>query len=221
VKTLSGLSGPKSLDPTKRKPISFLRKKVKRLFKKNNPSAAERSRLDELLEKAKLLSEQRHSYLHRAWSETPEGQAVLHGEGLQVEAAPSEAAIERVASDILALAKKINYASRRTLRQPHRSEVCQKLSGEFSTTLSHFRKGLTAVAAPPHSMPSRTETTGLVRSAAIATAGGGQENCMKASRIEEIKYGKMSRLELRWAVSNAAPCWASDLDARDPDAPTD
>ena len=110
VKTLSGLSGTKSLDPTKRKPISFLRKKVKRLFKKNNPSAAERSRLDELLEKAKLLSEQRHSYLHRAWSETPEGQAVLHGEGLQVEAAPSEAAIERVASDILALAKKINYA---------------------------------------------------------------------------------------------------------------
>ena len=110
VKTLSGLSGPKSLDPTKRKSISFLRKKVKRLFKQNNPSAAEKSRLDELLEKAKLLSEQRHSYLHRAWSEAPEGQAVLHGEGLQVEAAPSEAAIERVASDILALAKKINYA---------------------------------------------------------------------------------------------------------------
>ncbi len=110
VKTLSGLSGPKSLDPTKRKSISFLRKKVKRLFKKNNPSAAERSRLDELLEKAKLLSGKRNSYLHRAWLETPEGQTVLHAEGLQVEAAPSEAAIERVASDILALAKKINYA---------------------------------------------------------------------------------------------------------------
>jgi hypothetical protein len=108
VKTLAGLSGPKSLDPTKRKSISFLRKKSKRLFKKHNPSAAEKSRLDELLEKAKLLSEKRNSYLHRAWSETPEGHAVLLGEGLQVEAAPSDAAIERVASDILALAKKIN-----------------------------------------------------------------------------------------------------------------
>jgi len=110
VKTLSGLSGPKSLDPTKRRPISFLRKKIKRLFKKYNPSPAEKSRLDELLEKAKLLSEKRNSYMHRAWSETPEGQPILLGEGLQLEAAPSEAAIERVASDILALGKKINYA---------------------------------------------------------------------------------------------------------------
>jgi hypothetical protein len=110
VKTLSGVSGPKSLDPTKRKSISFLRKKVKRRFKKHHPSAAETSRLDELLEKAKLLSEKRNSYVHRAWSETPEGQAILLGEGLQSEAAPSEAAIERVASDLLALGKKINYA---------------------------------------------------------------------------------------------------------------
>jgi hypothetical protein len=108
VKTLSGL--PKSLDPTKRKSISFLRKKSKRLFKKHHPSAAEKSRLDELLEKAKLLSEKRNSFLHRAWAKAPEGQAILHGEGLQVEAAPSDAAIERVTSDILALGKKINYA---------------------------------------------------------------------------------------------------------------
>lgn len=109
VKTLSGVSGPKSLDPTRRKPISFLRKKIKRLFKKNNPSAAETGRLDELLEKAKLLSQKRNSYLHRAWSKTPEGQLILLGEGLPSEEAPSEAAIDRVASDILALAKKINY----------------------------------------------------------------------------------------------------------------
>ena len=71
---------------------------------------AEKSQLDELLEKAKLLSERRNSYLHRAWSETPEGKAVLHGEGLHVEAAPSEAAIERVTSDLLALGKKLNHA---------------------------------------------------------------------------------------------------------------
>jgi hypothetical protein len=112
VKTLSGLSGPEGLDPTKRKSISFLRKKIKRLFKKNNPSIAETSLLDELLEKAKLLSEKRNSYLHRAWSETPDGRAILLGEGLQSEAAPPETAIERVTSDILALVKKINHARR-------------------------------------------------------------------------------------------------------------
>lgn len=110
VKTLSRLSGPKGLNPTKRKPISFLRKKIKRLFKQYKPSPAEKSRLDELLEKAKLLSQQRNAYLHRAWSETPEGQPILLGEGLQLQAAPSEAAIERVASDLLALGKKINHA---------------------------------------------------------------------------------------------------------------
>jgi len=48
--------------------------------------------------------------MYRAWSETEAGQAITHGEDLQLEAAPSEAVIERVASEILALGKKINDA---------------------------------------------------------------------------------------------------------------
>jgi len=110
VKSLSGLSGTKSLDPTRRKPISDLRKRIKKRFKKHKPSAAETYRLDELLEKAKILSGRRNSYMYRAWSETEAGQAITHGEELQLEAAPSEAVIERVASEILALGKKINDA---------------------------------------------------------------------------------------------------------------
>ena len=112
VNTLSGNSGTRSLDPTRRKPISELRKKVKKRFKKHHPSVAETYRLDELLEKARLLSEQRNAYLHRAWSETQAGQALLIREGLQLEAAPSEDAVERVASEMLALGKKIDYARR-------------------------------------------------------------------------------------------------------------
>ena len=92
VKTLSGLSGPKSLDPIKRKPISDLRKRIKKRFKKLHPTAAETYRLDELLEKTKLL------------------QAILLEEDLRLGAAPPEAAIERVASEILALGKQINDA---------------------------------------------------------------------------------------------------------------
>src|SRR6185295_6420691 len=103
-------SGPKSLDPTKRKPISDIRKRIKKRFKKHNPSAAETYRLDERLEKAKLLSGKRNSYMHRAWSETEAGQAILQGEDLQLGPAPSEAAIERVASEIFTLGKKINDA---------------------------------------------------------------------------------------------------------------
>ena len=110
VKSLSGLSGSKSLDPTRRKSISDLRKRIKKRFKKHNPSAAEASRLDEFLEKAKLLSGKRNSYMHRAWSETEAGQTVLQGEDLQLGAAPSEAVIERVTSEILVLGKKINDA---------------------------------------------------------------------------------------------------------------
>ena len=110
VKTLSGLSGPKSLDPRKRKPISDLRKRIKKRFKKYHPTAAETYRLDELLEKAKLLSGKRNSYMHRAWSETEAGQVILHEEDLHLGAAPPEAAIERVASEILALGKQINNA---------------------------------------------------------------------------------------------------------------
>jgi hypothetical protein len=110
VKALSGLSGPKSLDPTRRKPISDLRKRIKKRFKKYHPSAAETYRLDELLEKAKFLSGKRNSYMHRAWSETEAGQAIRHKDDLQLGAAPSEAAIERVASETLALGKQINDA---------------------------------------------------------------------------------------------------------------
>jgi hypothetical protein len=84
VKTLSGLSGPKSLDPAKRKPISDLRKRIKKRFKKHHPTAAETYRLDELLEKAKLLSGKRNSYMHRAWSETEAGQVILLEEDLRL-----------------------------------------------------------------------------------------------------------------------------------------
>jgi hypothetical protein len=110
VKSLSGLSGSKSLDLTRRKSISDLRKRIKKRFKKHNPSAAEASRLDEFLEKAKLLSGKRNSYMHRAWSETEAGQTVLQGEDLELGAAPSEAVIERITSEILVLGRKINDA---------------------------------------------------------------------------------------------------------------
>jgi hypothetical protein len=110
VKSLSGLSGSKSLDLTRRKSISDLRKRIKKRFKKHNPSAAEASRLDEILEKAKLLSGKRNSYMHRAWSETEAGQTVLQGEDLELGAAPSEAVIERITSEILVLGRKINDA---------------------------------------------------------------------------------------------------------------
>ncbi len=110
VKTLSGLAGPKSLDPTKRKPISELRKRIKKRFKKHHPTAAETYRLDELLEKTKLLSGKRNSYMHRAWSKTEAGQIILHEEDFHLGTAPPEAAIERVASEIVALGKQINDA---------------------------------------------------------------------------------------------------------------
>ena len=48
--------------------------------------------------------------MHWAWSETEAGQVILHEEDLHLGAAPPEAAIERVASEILALGKQINDA---------------------------------------------------------------------------------------------------------------
>jgi hypothetical protein len=52
----------------------------------------------------------RNSYMHRAWSETEAGQVILLEEDLRLGAALPEAAIERVASEILALGKQINDA---------------------------------------------------------------------------------------------------------------
>jgi hypothetical protein len=110
VKTLSGSSVRVALDDTRGKRISALRKRIKKLFKQKGPSPMEKSNLDALLEKAKRLSETRNSYLHKAWSETDAGQAVLKGESHQWEPAPSETEVEQVASEILELGKTINHA---------------------------------------------------------------------------------------------------------------
>jgi len=48
--------------------------------------------------------------MHRAWSETEAGQVILVEDDLRLGAAPPEAAIERLASEILALGKQINDA---------------------------------------------------------------------------------------------------------------
>ena len=110
VKTLSGSSGRVGLDDTMKKRISALRKRIKKLFKQKGPSVIEKNSLDALLEQAKRLSETRNSYLHKAWSETEAGQAVLKGESQQWEPAPSEADVEHVASEILELGQTINHA---------------------------------------------------------------------------------------------------------------
>jgi hypothetical protein len=112
VKTIAKQSVEEALDATEGDRISDLRIKIKQLFKERGATALERNSLGALLGRAKLLSEKRHAYLHRTWSETPEGQAVVKGEDYQWEPAPSDAELERVASEILALGEKLNHERR-------------------------------------------------------------------------------------------------------------
>ena len=108
VKTIARLTTEEALDATAGDRLSDLRSRIRNLFKERKPTALERNRLDALLEKAKRLSETRNAYLHRAWSETPEGLAVTKGDHYEWESAPSDSDIEAVTSEILGLVQTLN-----------------------------------------------------------------------------------------------------------------
>lgn len=111
-------------------PYIDLRNKIRQLFKDKKPTSLEKNTLDALLGRAKRLSEKRHSYLHRAWSETDAGHAVVKGEDHLWEPAPSVSEVERVASEILTLGERLNHdrlhgfirdvVLRQPPRQPHK-----------------------------------------------------------------------------------------------------
>ena len=109
VKTIAEQSIQEALDATEGERISDLRIKIKQLFKDRKPTPSEKNSLDALLGQAKRLSERRHSYLHRAWSETDAGHAVRKGEDHRWEPAPSASEVEGIASELLMLAEKLNH----------------------------------------------------------------------------------------------------------------
>ncbi len=130
VKTIADQSIRDALDATEGDRISDLRNKIRQLFKDKKPTSLEKNTLDALLGRAKRLSEKRHSYLHRAWSETDAGHAVVKGEDHLWEPAPSVSEVERVASEILTLGERLNHdrlhgfirdvVLRQPPRQPHK-----------------------------------------------------------------------------------------------------
>lgn len=109
VKTIAEQSIQEALDATEGERISDLRLKIKQLFKDRKPTSSEKNSLDALLGQAKRLSERRHSYLHRAWSETHAGHAVVKGEDHLWGPAPSSSEVEGVASEILTLGETLNH----------------------------------------------------------------------------------------------------------------
>jgi len=112
VKTIAKQSVEEALDATEGNRISDLPIKIKQLFKERKPTALEKNSLDALLGCARRLSKKRNSYLHRAWSETPEGLTVMKGEHYQWGPAPSDAEIEGVTSEIVALGERLNHERR-------------------------------------------------------------------------------------------------------------
>lgn len=109
VKTLSELSVKDGLDATSGRFTSEIRKQIRRLFKEKKPLASEETQLDAFLGAARRLSEKRNCFLHSAWSET-KANALIKGEDHQWQAAPSAEEVDQVTSEILALAKSLNYA---------------------------------------------------------------------------------------------------------------
>jgi hypothetical protein len=110
VKVIADQDIQAALDATEGERISDLRERVKRLFKERQPTALEKNQLDALLGRAKLFSEERNTYLHSVFSETPEGRAIMKDANHRWGPAPSESAIDDVTKGILRLAKELNDA---------------------------------------------------------------------------------------------------------------
>jgi hypothetical protein len=109
VKTLSGLSVRQALDATSEERTSDTRQRIRRLFAEKKPTHTEIARLDALLGKAKRLTEKRNDYLHSAWSVSGAGQPIIKLEDHSGGPAPTQEAVERVASEILVLGEEINH----------------------------------------------------------------------------------------------------------------
>jgi hypothetical protein len=109
VKTVAAQSIEDALDATEQDRISDLLSKIKQLFKERGATALERNSLGALLGRAKILSEKRNAYLHRAWSQSDAGQPIVKGEDHRWEPAPSDAELEKVTSEILSLGEKLNH----------------------------------------------------------------------------------------------------------------
>ena len=110
VKTIAEQTIQQALDTTEGDRLSDLRIRIKQLFKERRPTALEKTELDALLGQAKRLSEKRHSYLHRAWSQTAAGRATMKGEDHRWGPAPSEEQILQVVEELLSLVSAINEA---------------------------------------------------------------------------------------------------------------
>jgi hypothetical protein len=110
VKTIAGQTIQQALDATEGDRLSDLRIRIKQLFKERRPTALEKANLDALLGRAKRLSEKRNSYLHRAWSQTAAGRAIMKGEDHRWGPAPSEEQILQVLEELSSLVGEINEA---------------------------------------------------------------------------------------------------------------
>jgi hypothetical protein len=111
VKTVAGVSLRDGLDATEGERTSDVRRRIKKIFVQTKPTEAEVVKLDALLNRARLLSEKRNDFLHSAWSETDDGQAVRKREGdHRWVSAPSKEDVDAVAAEIMLVAKEINDA---------------------------------------------------------------------------------------------------------------
>jgi hypothetical protein len=111
VKTVAGVSLREGLDATEGERTSDVRRRIKKIFVQTKPAESEVVKLDALLNRARLLSEKRNEFLHSAWSETDDGQAVRKREGdHRWVPARSKEDVDTVAVEIMLLAKEINDA---------------------------------------------------------------------------------------------------------------
>lgn len=110
VKTIADLSVEGALDATEGERISDLREAIKRLFKERRPTEIERTSLNELLGRAKRFSRKRNEYLHRVWSQTEAGKAIVATEDHGWKKAPSKEEIDSASQETLELVAELNFA---------------------------------------------------------------------------------------------------------------
>jgi len=110
VKSLSGLSLQEALDATKTMKVYELREKIKKLFKQKTRDESEKTRLDALLNKAKRLSDERNSLIHRPWARDSQGKWVVKEEDHSWGEPPSNGKLNQLANNIWKTGIELNTA---------------------------------------------------------------------------------------------------------------
>ena len=110
IKTVAGLGLSEARNETKLETFGKLRSKLKKIAKERIPNEEVRAKLEEILKTAGVAVDRRNRLIHDISYYTKQGKFFLKQDNEPARPYPTEAEINKIASDLLKIANELNGA---------------------------------------------------------------------------------------------------------------